>query len=152
VVRNNSRLAGLKRQIEEKIMGKKIKAKNLNDLQFIGTFFVDSGQAMIGDPCNLQKWSDSEEDDFETHVDKAGEYSYLGAANATLTKGFGTLGDHDATVFATGNGDGLYPVYAQIEEYDEWGPRIWAVVIDMSRDGRYVKDNSLSQIQSECDC
>jgi hypothetical protein len=65
----------------------------------------------------------------------------MGAANATLTNGFGTLGDHDATVFSTGNGDGLYPVYAQIEEFDEWGPRVWAVVIDMSRDGRYVKDD-----------
>jgi hypothetical protein len=74
----------------------------------------------------------------------------MGAANATLTKGFGTLGDHDATVFSTGNGDGLYPVYAQIEEFDEWGPRVWAVVIDMSREGRYVFDKS--QHQHECDC
>jgi hypothetical protein len=133
-------------------MNKKIKAKNLNDLQLIGTFFVDSGQAIIGDPCNLHKWNDSADDDFETHVDRAGEFSYLGAANATLTNGFGTLGDHDATVFSTGNGDGLYPVYAQIEEYDEWGPRVWAIVIDMSRHGRYVYDKSQHQHQDECEC
>jgi hypothetical protein len=129
----------LKQQIEEKIMGKKIKAKKLNDLQLIGTFFVDSGQAMIGDPSYLHKWKQWTTEDIEEHVNHVGEYSELGAVNATLTTGFNTLGDHDATVFATGNGDGLYPVYAQIEEYDEWGPRVWAVVIDMSRDGRYVK-------------
>jgi hypothetical protein len=135
-------------------MGKKIKAKKLDNLQFIGTFFVDSGQAMIGDPVHLDNFKNADADSFnvDDHVNHVDEYSYMGACNATLTKGFGTLGDHDATVFSTGNGDGLYPVYAQIEEFDEWGPRIWAVVIDMSRDGRYVKDNSLSQIQSECDC
>ena len=124
-------------------MKKKIKAKKLDNLQLIGTFFVDSGQAMIGDPLYLDKWKSYIAEDFniDDHVNHVDEYSYMGAANATLTKGFGTLGDHDATVFSTGNGDGLYPVYAQIEEYDEWGPRVWAVVIDMSRDGRYVKDD-----------
>jgi hypothetical protein len=133
-------------------MNKKIKAKKLNNLQLIGTFFVDSGQAIIGDPLYLDKWKsyDSEEFDIDDHVNHVDEYSYMGAANATLTKGFGTLGDHDATVFSTGNGDGLYPVYAQIEEFDEWGPRVWAVVIDMSREGRYVFDKS--QHQHECDC
>lgn len=133
-------------------MNKKIKAKKLNNLQLIGTFFVDSGQAIIGDPLYLDKWKsyDSEKFDIDDHVNHVDEYSYMGAANATLTKGFGTLGDHDATVFSTGNGDGLYPVYAQIEEFDEWGPRVWAVVIDMSREGRYVFDKS--QHQHECDC
>lgn len=133
-------------------MNKKIKAKKLNNLQLIGTFFVDSGQAIIGDPLYLDKWKsyDSEKFDIDDHVNHVDEYSYMGAANATLTKGFGTLGDHDATVFSTGNGDGLYPVYAQIEEFDEWGPRVWAVVIDMSREGRYVFDKS--QHQHECEC
>ena len=40
-------------------MNKKIKAKKLNNLQLIGTFFVDSGQAMIGDPLYLEKWKSS---------------------------------------------------------------------------------------------
>lgn len=123
-------------------MSKKIKAKKLNNLQLIGTFFVDSGQAMIGDPSYLDKWKPfTIEDDIEDHVNHVGEYSELGAINSSLTTGFNTLGDHDATVFNTGNGDGLYPVYAQIEEFDEWGPRTWAIVIDMSRHGRYVKGN-----------
>jgi hypothetical protein len=132
-------------------MSKKIKAKRLNNLQLIGTFFVGSGQAMIGDPAHLDNWKPmTMDDDLDNHESHAGEYSYMGAANATLTTGFNTLGDHDATVFATGNGDGLYPVYAQIEEFDDWGPRIWAVVIDMSRQGRYVFDKN--QHIHECDC
>jgi hypothetical protein len=134
-------------------MSKKIKAKRLNNLQLIGTFFVDSGQAMIGDPIHLDNYKSfdpNEKFDLDDHVNHVGEYSYMGAVNATLTNGFNTLGDHDATVFATGNGDGLYPVYAQIEEFDEWGPRIWAVVIDMSREGRYVFDKN--QHIHECDC
>jgi len=136
-------------------MRKKIKAKKLNNLQLIGTFFVDSGMAMIGDPVHLDSWKsydNPEAFDIEDHVNHIGEYSYMGAANASLTNSFGTLGDHDATVFNTGNGDGLYPVYAQIEEYDEWGPRVWAIVIDMSRHGRYVYDKSQHQHQDECEC
>jgi hypothetical protein len=132
-------------------MSKKIKAKKLNNLQLIGTFFVGSGQAIIGDPAHLDNWKPmTQDDDLDDHENHAGEYSYMGAANATLTTGFNTLGDHDATVFATGNGDGLYPVYAQIEDYNGWGPRVWAVVIDMSREGRYVFDKS--QHIHECDC
>jgi hypothetical protein len=138
-----NRLRRLQR-IRGKIMfNKKAKAKKLNNLQLIGAFFVDSGQAMIGDPAYLSKWDNCDDEDFDNYKDSEGKYNWLGAAHATLTNQFGTLGEYDSVVFSTGNGDGLYPVYAQIEEYDEWGPRVWAVVIDMSRDGRYVKDKNL---------
>ena len=87
----------------------------------IGQFGVDSGQAMIGDPCYLDRWKHwgSEKESgipFDEYKNKAGEYGYLGAANATLGRGFGTLGYADAVVFSTGYGDGLYPVYAMIDD------------------------------------
>ena len=125
------------------MFNRKAKAKKLNKLEFIGYFGVDSGQAMIGDPAYLSKWDNCDEIDFDEYKKSEGHYNWLGACHATLTEGHGMLGDGDSVVFSTGNGDGLYPVYAQIEEYDEWGPRVWAVVIDMSRDGRYVKDKNL---------
>ena len=85
----------------------------------IGHFAVDSGQAMIGDPCYLDDWepwrSDSLEP-FDNHVQKAGEYSYLGACGVTLKEGYGELGTATAVAFSTGYGDGLYPVYAEINE------------------------------------
>jgi hypothetical protein len=120
-----------------------IKADNL---KLIGQFFVDSGQAMVGDPCYLDEWKpwNSEEDNFEDHVNRAGEYGYLGAANATLSKeGYGTLGTGvienagltgtkagSAVVFSTGYGDGVYPVYAEINE----DGRVARIVIDFITD------------------
>lgn len=91
-------------------------ATSLEGLTLIGHIAVDSGQAMVGDPCYLDNWEPwvSEVDNFEDHVNKKGQYGYLGACNATLTEGFGQLGSADAVVFSTGYGDGIYPVYAKL--------------------------------------
>ena len=104
------------------------------EMTLIGQFAVDSGQAMVGDPCYLDEWKpwNSEEDNFEDHVNKVGEYSYLGACNATLGKGFGQLGNQ-AVAFSTGYGDGLYPVYANINE----DGRITKVVIIFDEEDEY---------------
>jgi hypothetical protein len=109
-----------------------------NNLTLIGEFSVDSGQAIVGDPCYLDDWKtwDSDVDTFDSHNTKQGEYGYLGACNATLGKGFGQLGGANAVAFTTGYGDGLYPVYADITE----DGRIGMIVIDFT--GEYeVEDN-----------
>ena len=109
-----------------------------NNLTLIGQFSVDSGQAMVSDPCYLEDWKpwDSEVDNFESHANKEGEYGYLGACNATLGKGFGELGQGKSVVFQTGYGEGLYPVYANINE----DGRVGLIVIDFT--GEYdVEDN-----------
>lgn len=107
-----------------------------NNLQLIGEFSVDSGQAIVGDPCYLDEWKlwNSEEDNFEDHPQHEGEYGYLGACNATLGKGFGQLGVASAVAFSTGYGDGLYPVYADINE----DGRVGLVVIDFT--GEYTDE------------
>jgi hypothetical protein len=87
-----------------------MKTKNMT---LIGAFAVDSGQAMIGDPCYLDEWDTNKNEDFNDYVNKAGDYSYHGSAQATLTKGYGELGNARAVVFNTGYGDGYYPVYAE---------------------------------------
>lgn len=101
------------------------------NLTYIGSFAVDSGQAMVGDPCYLDSWKpwDSNVEKFDEHVNKAGEYSYLGACNATLTEGYGALGNL-GVVFSTGYGDGVYPVYAEINE----DGRVAKIVIDFVGD------------------
>jgi hypothetical protein len=112
-----------------------IKADNL---QLIGQFAVDSGQAIVGDPCYLDDWKlwDPDVDTFDSYKTKEGEYGYLGACNATGGKGFGQLGGSSAVAFSTGYGDGLYPVYADIDE----DGRVGLVVIDFT--GEYeVEDN-----------
>jgi hypothetical protein len=84
----------------------------------IGGFAVDSGQAITGDPCYLDKWIpwNEETDKFETHTEHKGEYGYLGACNMTLENEYGELGLGKAVVFNTGHGDGYYPVYATLDE------------------------------------
>ena len=97
----------------------------------VGTFSVDSGQAMIGDPCYLDSWKHWNQDTgvpFDTYHDNAGEYGYLGACQATIKKGFGELGNSNSVVVSTGYGDGLYPVYVNINE----DGRVGLVVIDFT--------------------
>ena len=102
------------------------------EMTLIGQFSVDSGQAMVGDPCYLDEWElwNNNTEEFENHVNHVGKYSYLGACNATLDKGYGMLGMASGVVFSTGYGDGVYPVYA---EFDEDG-RVARIVIEFISD------------------
>ena len=83
----------------------------------IGSIAVDSGQAMIGDPCYLDDWKiwDKTIEKFEDHINHVGEFGYLGACNATFTKGYGELKQGASVVFDTGHGAGVFPVYAYID-------------------------------------
>lgn len=103
----------------------------LDDLKLIGRFGVDSGQAMVGDPCYLDNWKNWNRDEtpFENYEKAKYEYSYLGACNATLTDGYGVLGHGSAVAFNTGYGDGSYPVFAKIED-----GRVMKIVIDFEGD------------------
>ena len=104
----------------------------LTDLVYAGSFGVDSGQAMVGDPCYLDTWNTNEGDEWELEG-KAGEYSYQGASATTLANNFGTLGA-SAVVFSTGYGDGYYPVYVQLND----DGRVSKVVIDFEGE---INDN-----------
>lgn len=84
-----------------------------NELVYIGSFSVDSGQAIVGDPCYLDEWESWKENEPFDHESKAGQYGYLGACGVTLKEGYGILGTGSAVAFTTGYGDGVYPVYAQ---------------------------------------
>lgn len=84
-------------------------------MTYIGNFTVDSGQAMIGDPCYLNDWDTNTNEDWNLEG-KENEYSYFGASATTLKNSYGELGNSSAVVFSTGYGDGVYPVYAEIDE------------------------------------
>ncbi|MCF8135169.1 MAG: DUF4241 domain-containing protein [Synechococcus lacustris] len=96
----------------------------IDNLIEAGRFAVDSGQAMVGDPCYLDAWQTNENDDWDLEG-KIGQYSYQGASATTLANNFGELGN-SAVVFSTGYGDGYYPVYVQMNE----DGRVSKVVID----------------------
>ena len=102
----------------------------LQDLTYAGSFAVDSGQAMVGDPCYLDKWEPWANGTPFEHEENAGKYSYLGACGVTLKDGYGQLGAADAVVFSTGYGDGLYPVYVKLND----DGRVGMVVIDFDGD------------------
>lgn len=97
----------------------------LTDLEYAGSFSVDSGQAMVGDPCYLSDYDPNTNDEWNLDG-KVGEYSYQGVSATTIASNFGLVGDGKAVAFSTGYGDGLYPVY--IKTNDEG--RVSMVVID----------------------
>jgi hypothetical protein len=101
----------------------------INNLIQAGYFSVDSGQAMVGDPCYLDQWQTDE--GLEWNLEgKVGNYSYQGASATTIENSYGELGIGSAVVFNTGYGDGYYPVYVQMNE----DGRIVKVVIDFEGD------------------
>ncbi len=101
----------------------------IEGLELVGSFGVDSGQAMVGDPCYLDKWKTNEGEEWNLEG-KIGDYSYHGASATTLDSSAGTLGNGLAVAFNTGYGDGVYPVYAQFNE----DGRIAKIVIDFISD------------------
>lgn len=101
----------------------------IEGLELVGSFGVDSGQAMVGDPCYLDQWKTNDGDEWNLEG-KIGEYSYHGASATSLDSQAGTLGGGLSVVFNTGYGDGVYPVYAK---FDEEG-RIAKIVIDFISD------------------
>ena len=101
-----------------------------------GQFAVDSGQAMVGDPCYLDNWDTNKNDEF--NIDgKEGQYSYHGACATTLKNSYGELNAGSAVVFNTGYGDGLYPVYIELNS----DGRVSKVLIDFENDVDLDEEN-----------
>ena len=90
-----------------------------------GYFTVDSGQAMVGDPCYLDDWDTNKNEEWNIEG-KAGDYSYHGASATTIANSYGELGHAKAVVFNTGYGDGMYPVYVELNDDN----RVSTVIID----------------------
>lgn len=101
----------------------------LTDLIYAGSFGVDSGQAMVGDPCYLDNWDTNKNDEWNIES-KVGQYSYHGASATTLANNYGEIGNSSAVVFSTGYGDGIYPVYVEMNS----DGRVSKVVIDFEGD------------------
>jgi hypothetical protein len=103
-----------------------------SDLTYIGSFTVDSGQAMVGDPCYLDEWDTNKNDKWDIE-NKEGESSYQGVSATTLKNNFGMINNGSAVAFSTGYGDGIYPVYALLNSDN----RVSMIVIDFEEN---VKD------------
>ena len=99
--------------------------KVIEGLEFAGFFSVDSGQAMVGDPCYLDDWDNNTNDEWNTEG-KVGEYSYQGVSATTIADTYGSVGNGKAVAFSTGYGDGLYPVYVKLNDDN----RVSMVIID----------------------
>ena len=109
---------------------------------YIGSFAVDSGQAIVGDPCYLREWED-EDEPFENYPQKVGKYSYLGSCQATLGDGYGELGLGKAVAFTTGYGDGVYPVFAEMNE----DGRIIRISVEFSNEEEF--DDEDEELENE---
>lgn len=101
----------------------------------IGSICVDSGQMMLVDPCYIKDDFEAEFDDKKiSKMQEEGKFDldYNGACAATLkdNPGSGILGlvgqgDYGlGAVCSTGFGDGVYEVYATVNEEGQWGKRI----------------------------
>jgi len=89
----------------------------------IGVVGVDSGTLMITDPCYAIQdgWNDK---DYEKEV--------VGTANKLHHQVKHALGHAGkAVIFSSGLGDGLYEVFAKIENVKHWGERVTEVRIKL---------------------
>ena len=91
---------------------------------------------MVGDPCYLDNWDTNKNDEF--NIDgKEGQYSYHGACATTIKNSYGELNAGSAVVFNTGYGDGLYPVYIELNS----DGRVSKVLIDFENDVDLDEEN-----------
>lgn len=95
----------------------------------LGYCGVDSGQIMIVDPCYVENRGGDHQGflpgdmDFQGHQGAAKysrsdnhEFTYTGACRSTLQNGGGELDNGMAVVTRTRDGDGSYPVYAEVDD------------------------------------
>jgi hypothetical protein len=115
--------------IEQTTQGDNMAKIDMDKLELIGSFGVDSGQAMVGDPCYLDEWKTNRDEEWDL-AGKIGQYSYQGASATTIDSSAGVLGNGRSVVFNTGYGDGVYPVYA---EFNDDG-RVARIVIEFVSD------------------
>jgi hypothetical protein len=98
-----------------------------DNISLVGNISVDSGQAMVGDPCYLDEWKTNQDEEWNLEG-KENQYSYQGASATTVKAAAGELGLGSAVAFSTGYGDGSYPVYVH---YNDEG-RVMMALIDMT--------------------
>ena len=106
-------------------------------LKLAGYFTVDSGQAMVGDPCYLDDWNTNKNEEWNIEG-KAGDYSYHGASATTIANSYGELGHAKAVVFNTGYGDGMYPVYVELNGDN----RVSKIILDFEGNVNLDKENN----------
>jgi hypothetical protein len=105
----------------------------------IGIVGVDSGMLMVCDPCYVEGEWESEE--FVPGSKVKHSFSYNACCVKTVDgRQFGQLNyklGHAGVgvVFSSGVGDGVYPVYARVEDVKGWGKRVVEVRIDMGLTG-----------------
>jgi hypothetical protein len=87
----------------------------IENLVYAGSFYVDSGQAIIGDPCYLDEYDTCVDQEWELEG-KEGIYSYQGISATTLALHAGEIGNGKAVAFNTGYGDGVYPVFIKLND------------------------------------
>lgn len=90
-----------------------------NKMVRLGSIGVDSGQVLITDPCYIHRFKDSKKPtpDFGDKSDRS--YSYFGACCASLdeiAEDNHQLENGLGVCSGTFHGDGVYPVYAEIED------------------------------------
>ena len=117
--------------------------KTASEWKKIGVVGVDSGQLMICDPCYID--SEWKKEEFDS-AKKPSNFSYNGVSQATLKRQTAqmkyALGHSGvAVVFRSGLGDGLYDVFAKIEDVKYWGRRVTEVRIKLV-DAAYAKKMS----------
>ena len=109
-----------------------IKLKKADGWEFAGVCAVDSGQILFVDPCYVQDGLDYEE---------VSDISY--ACGDPCCECFTQCGNVSfvGVAMASGCGDGGYAVYVRHTEYEGWGKRVTAAIIDFCEEVEWDGDD-----------
>ena len=99
----------------------------------VGNISVDAGLCWVGDPCYLIQSSNPDGlDNLPKEIENWPNFIQSLGTDDPVIKSFNHKRGHEGlgVCVSSGIGDGLYPVFATVEDIPGWGERVTSVRID----------------------
>lgn len=112
---------------------KELKTNPKNEVVLVGHIGVDAGLCWLGDPCYIMHTDKPPKaigEDWGEFCNTIDDDKHPTMQSYNFDMGHEGLG----VLVSSGIGDGLYPVYAEVEELKNWGKRVKKVWVEFFED------------------